>query len=168
MKNAVATREELLNAKSVSPRRYTLLDRLHAEMTKLFEDFAPTTLSWPDEYGFGEPIAQCSMKVDVKDTDKEIIVTAEIPGVSMDDLQITATPHYLSVAGEKRQDTSEHDKNFYKMERSYGWFRRVIHTPCEIQKDKVDAVYKDGVLTVTLPKSKAAIEQEHKVTVKAG
>jgi len=88
--------------------------------------------------------------------------------MDLNDLMLAVTPHYLSLSGEKKNEESEHEKQHYRTERSYGFFRRVVPLPCEIDKNRVDAVYKDGVLRISLPKTKEAITEEKKISVKAG
>lgn len=168
MKNAVATKDETSRgSKSLQAHRpVAIFQKLHDDMDKLFEDFTAGFGLWRNL--LHEPTSECPLKMDVRDSGTEIIITAELPGVEMHDLDITATPHYVSIAGEKRAEHAEKDKGYYRVERDYGFFRRVLPMPCEIEKDRVDAVFRNGVLTVTLPKTKAALEQERKVTVKAG
>jgi HSP20 family protein len=166
MKTAVATREKTSNGHITPHHPASLAHRFQHEMNKLFEDFTQ---------GFGlfhsdmkAPFSECEARIDVKDAEDRIIVTCEVPGVEMKDLEITATPNYVSIAGEKKVEKEETEKGYYRMEREYGYFRRVVPMPCEIEKDKVDAVFKNGVLTLSLPKTGAALAQQHKVTVKAG
>ncbi|MDR3615834.1 MAG: Hsp20/alpha crystallin family protein [Candidatus Obscuribacterales bacterium] len=165
MKNAIATKEKTSNG-HVTHSRSSLAHRFQHEMNKLFDDFGQGFGLFHNEGKDG--FAGCEAKIDVKDADHKIIVTAEVPGVELQDLEITATPNYLSISGEKKAEKEEKEKGYYRMEREYGYFRRVIPMPCEIDKDKVDATFKNGVLTISLPKTLSALEQQQKVTVKAG
>lgn len=168
MKNPVAIKEETNRDSKSLPvlRPAAIVQKLHDDVDKLLEDFTAGLGSW--RHLLTEPMSECQPKMNVKDTGTEIVITAELPGVEMHDLDITATPHYVSIAGEKRIEEMEKHKGYYRWEREYGFFRRVLPMPCEIEKDRVDAVLRNGVLTVTLPKTKTALEQERKVTVKAG
>lgn len=167
MKNAILTKEDTRrNDTAILPHRsLSLYGKLRNEMNKLFDDFNHGFGLWHS--GWQESFLECQAKVDVKDVGNDIVISAEVPGVEMHDLDVTATPNYVSLAGEKKAEKEEKEKGFYRMEREYGYFRRVIPMPCEIDKDRVDAVFKNGVLTLTLPKSKAALQDERKVTVKA-
>lgn len=104
--------------------------------------------------------------VDIAETDDAIIVTAEIPGVSMDDIDVSVDENQLVITGEKKQEEEQKEKNFYRMERSYGSFRRIFTLPRSADIDKVKATHKDGVLTITVPKVEVA--KGKKVDVKTG
>jgi HSP20 family protein len=94
--------------------------------------------------------------VDVAETDSEIIVKADVPGVVTDDIDITVDNNQLIISGEKKQETEEKEKNYYHMERRYGSFRRVFGLPSTADTDKIKAGYDNGVLTVTIPKAEVA------------
>lgn len=168
MTNAVAKKDETRRTGSavVPHHPLSVFHKLHNEMNKLFEEAGHGFGLWHPDYQ--DPFSQCQAKVDVQDNGNDIVITAEIPGVEMNDLEITATPTYISLAGEKHAEKEEKKKGYYRMEREYGYFRRIVPLPCEIQNNNVDAVFKNGVLTLTLPKTAAALEAEKKVTVKAG
>uniref|UniRef100_A0A7C4L384 Hsp20/alpha crystallin family protein n=1 Tax=Bellilinea caldifistulae TaxID=360411 RepID=A0A7C4L384_9CHLR len=95
-------------------------------------------------------------RVDVKETDKKVIVTAELPGLDEKDIEISISGDALILRGEKRQEEEEKGEDYYRMERRYGSFQRVIPLPCEVQVDKAEASYRKGVLTVELPKTPEA------------
>ena len=105
--------------------------------------------------------------VDVSEDDKVFKVTAELPGMTEKDVDVTVTGDLLVVKGEKRQEHEEKDKNRYLAERSYGSFQRSFYLPDSVARDKVTAEFKDGVLTVMLPKTVAAQALHKKVEVKA-
>jgi HSP20 family protein len=94
--------------------------------------------------------------VDVAETESEIIVKADVPGVSKDDIDITVDNNQLIISGEKTQETEEKEKNYYHMERRYGSFRRVFGLPSTADTDNIKAGYDKGVLTVTIPKAEVA------------
>ena len=168
MTNPVITREDVHpnTPTHEGHRPLAVFHKLHNEMNKLFDDFGRGLSPWRS--GWREPFTECQAKVDLKDTGTEIVLTADVPGVELKDLDIAATPHYVSISGEKRAEMEASEPGYYRMERDYGFFRRVIPLPCEIDRDKINAVFKNGVLTVTMPKTKEAIENEHKIVVKAG
>jgi HSP20 family protein len=92
-------------------------------------------------------------RVDVVDRDKSIEVTAELPGLSKDDVKISVTEDALTLSGEKRVESESKEDGCYRVERAYGSFRRVLPLPKEVDRDKVDATFKDGVLKISLPKT---------------
>lgn len=94
--------------------------------------------------------------VDVAETDQKIIVKADIPGVSREDIDITVDKNQLIISGEKKQENEENDANYYHMERRNGSFRRVLALPSTADTDKIKAGYDSGVLTVTIPKAEVA------------
>jgi len=92
--------------------------------------------------------------VDVGETNDEVVVKAEMPGMSKDDIEINVEDNQLILSGEKKQE--QKDTNYYRVERSYGAFRRIFTLPARVDVSKVKATYQDGVLTVRVPKSEAA------------
>lgn len=94
--------------------------------------------------------------VDVAETDTDIVVKADVPGVSKDDIDITVDNNQLIISGEKRQEIEEKEKDYYHMERRYGSFRRVFGLPSTADTDKITAGYENGVLTVTIAKTEVA------------
>lgn len=94
--------------------------------------------------------------VDIAETESEIVVKADVPGVSRDDIDITVDNNQLIISGEKKHETEEKEKNYYRMERRYGSFRRVFALPSTADTDKIKAGYDKGVLTVTIPKAEVA------------
>jgi len=105
-------------------------------------------------------------QVDVVDSDKEIKITAELPGLDEKDLEVSLTREALTIKGEKREEKEEKGKDYYRSERSYGSFARTIPLPAEIDAEKVAASFKKGVLTVKLPKTKQAVNETKKVSIK--
>ncbi|MBF0515571.1 MAG: Hsp20/alpha crystallin family protein [Nitrospirae bacterium] len=106
--------------------------------------------------------------VNVLETDKEITVTAELPGMDEHDLDVTLTKDMLSLKGQKKAEKEDKGTNYYHMERSYGSFVRSIPLPCEVDDAKVEAEFKKGILTIKLPKSPEAVKDTKKVQIKAG
>ena len=96
---------------------------------------------------------------DVTESENAYVVTAELPGIDVKDLEVTLSDGILSVKGEKKQEKEEKGENHHRIERVYGTFHRSFRIPGRVESDKVDANYKDGILTLTLPK-----EEESKPT----
>lgn len=93
---------------------------------------------------------------DVSETENELIVKGEVPGMDQKDIDINLSDGLLTITGEKKQEKEDKNENYHCVERHYGKFSRTMRVPFEVEADKVDATYKDGVLKVTLPKSEIA------------
>lgn len=115
-----------------------------------------------------EQLEKFAPKIDLSETEKEYMVKAELPGMNQNDIDISISKDMLTIRGEKKQEKEENVKGYYRMERSYGSFCRSIALPTEIEMDKADASFKNGVLNVSLPKTKQAQQESKKLTVKAG
>ncbi len=92
---------------------------------------------------------------DISETDKEYMVTAEIPGINVKDLDVTLSEGILTVKGEKKQEKEDNGENYHRVERTYGSFQRSFRIPEKVEAETVDAAYKDGVLKLTLKKAEA-------------
>ncbi len=90
--------------------------------------------------------------VELKDTEDSVILRAEIPGVEAKDLDIRVTPEAVAIAGEHNYDKKTEQRGYFRTEFRYGKFKRVIPLPVPVQNDQVQAEFKDGILTLTLPK----------------
>jgi HSP20 family protein len=108
-----------------------------------------------------------SPSVDVVENEKDIRISAELPGMEEKDIEVSLGKDSLTIRGEKKEEKEDKGKGYYRMERSYGSFSRVIALPSEIDQDKVKATFKKGVLTVTLPKTEKAIKDTKKIEVKS-
>ena len=138
------------------------------EMNRLFDDFFRGIGTSPARFGRGEGFfgaAMAAPRVDVSETDREYEVTAELPGLEEKDVEVLLDQNLLTLKGEKRAEREEKDKNYYLAERSFGSFRRTIPLPVEIEQDKVEANFKNGVLTIRLPKAGPA--QAKRIQVQA-
>ncbi len=136
------------------------------EINQLFDDFFSRGFGLSRFGDFPEGFGDFSPQVDITETDKALTVTAELPGLDEKDVEVTLTRDALTISGEKKAEKEEKDQNYYRMERSYGSFRRTIPLPYEIEADKVEAQFKKGVLTITLPKTEVAQKQVKRITVK--
>ena len=98
--------------------------------------------------------------VDVAETDKDVVVRAEIPGMEAKDIDISLKGNLLTLKGERKQASEKKEESFHRVERSYGIFSRTIQLPAEVDEEKVEAVYKKGILQINLPKtSRAAVRK---------
>jgi HSP20 family protein len=132
------------------------------EMDRMFDEFfeGRALAPWGQEWAGFDP------KVDVVETDKEIKVTAELPGLDAKDVDVTVSHNTLTLKGEKHQEHEEKGEGYYRSERSYGSFQRSIPLPSTVETDKADAAFSKGVLTISFPKTPAA-ESKKQITVKA-
>jgi HSP20 family protein len=134
---------------------------LHREMNRLFDDaFRGSGLP-----AFGRLSSEGGgwPSLEVSETEKEIRVTAEVPGMEEKDIELLLDDGVLTVKGEKRSETEDNERQF--SERMYGRFERRISLGAEIAEDKVKASFKNGVLTVTLPKSERAQAKARRIAI---
>lgn len=105
--------------------------------------------------------------VDIVEKDKEYEITAELPGMDESNIEVKLANGVLSITGEKKEEKEEKKKGYYLSERHYGSFQRQFSVPDGVDTDKIEASFKKGVLTVTLPKTPEAQKVEKKIAVKA-
>jgi len=131
---------------------------LHREMNRMFDEFFR-------DFDMRLPIAVGGQwpHVDVVETDKEVTVTAELPGMEEKEVELLLEDGVLTLKGEKHAETEDKDRQF--SERYYGRFERRISLDAEVQADKVQARFKNGVLTVTLPKDPEAQSKARRITI---
>ncbi len=122
---------------------------LHREMIRLFDDMV-SRFDVPSVFGRG----MAWPSVEVIPSDTEVKVTAELPGMDEKDVEVLVDEDVLTLRGEKKAETEDRERGF--SERVYGRFERVIALPFAVEEDKAEASFKNGVLTVTLPKSAKA------------
>ena len=116
--------------------------------------------------GAGNDMLFAQPRMNIDDTGNEIRVTAELPGVSEDDVQITLDDDMLIIAGEKRDEREVEDRDVRLVERVFGQFRRAIQLPFSPNPDQVDASFRDGILTITVPKNAEQRGKQRKIEVK--
>ncbi len=104
--------------------------------------------------------------IDVVETDDAITVKAELPGLSGHDLKVSLTGDLLTIKGEKKEEKEEKTMNFHRVERSYGSFERSIKLPVAVKNDEIHATFKDGVLSIELPKSRHSKTIPVKIDIK--
>jgi HSP20 family protein len=124
---------------------------LRREMDRVFERFLePLWEEMPAATGEWAP------SLDISETKDALVVKAEVPGVDPKDIEISLRGDYLTVRGEKRHEKEEKDEKYHRVERSYGSFMRAVQLPAATDANKVTATFKNGLLTITLPKTPAA------------
>jgi len=123
---------------------------LKGEMDRLFDRFFEAR--WEDVPALGEWVPT----VDLSETKEAFVVKAEVPGMEPGDIQVSLQENLLTIKGEKKHEKEEKDERYHRVERSYGAFTRTVRLPVTVEGSKVDAKFKNGVLTVTLPKAPGA------------
>jgi HSP20 family protein len=103
--------------------------------------------------------------LDVKETKDNIVVTAEIPGLTAKDVEVTISADLLTIKGEKKQEKEEKEESYHLIERRYGSFSRSIRLSSEVDTKNIKASHKEGVLTIRLPKSEKGKEKQIKINV---
>jgi HSP20 family protein len=102
------------------------------------------------------PLGEWTPALDISEKSDYVLVKAEVPGIDPKDIQITLNHQLLTIAGEKKSEKEEKDEKLYRMERSTGSFARTINLPIAVDPSKVVATFKNGLLTITMPKTAAA------------
>jgi HSP20 family protein len=123
------------------------LTSLRREMERLFEDFLERRPFHLGELGVTEPA------VEVSDTKDAVVVKAQVPGISQENIQLSVTENALTLKGELKEEETKEDKNYHQREFHYGAFSRTVSLPTAVQAEQATATLKDGVLEVTIPKS---------------
>jgi HSP20 family protein len=128
---------------------------MQQEMNRLFDEFFGESR---DDEGSWLPA------IDVSETDDEMIVRAELPGMVQEDIQLNLQENVLTLKGEKKKEEKEEQENFHRVERSYGSFSRNLTLPANVKAEQIQASFKDGVLLITLPKSEEAKAKKIAIT----
>jgi HSP20 family protein len=137
---------------------------LHRAVNQLFNDFFVSFDLAPFGMLEGGTFAPC---INMHEDEKSIKITAELPGLDAESIEINLSRDSLTLAGEKRVENEQSSQESYYMERTFGSFRRTIQLPATIDRDKAEADFKNGLLTITLPKLAAPAEETRKITIKS-
>lgn len=137
------------------------IEKVRSEMDRFLDTF----LFGVPQKGDSWEKAEWLPAVDVAETNNEVVVNVEAPGMDPKEFEISLKEGTLTISGEKKQEKVEGEEDYHLVERRYGTFTRSILLPQEVESDKISASYKNGVLTVTLPKSREAKKKEVKVKV---
>ena len=127
---------------------------------RLFEDAFTRFLSEPNANRPWSPA------VDIYETENELVLKADLPEVSLKDIDVRMENQTLTIAGERKFEKEENNKGFHRIERSYGNFVRSFAVPNTFDTEKISAEFHNGVLSVTLPKKEAAKPRQVKIEVK--
>ncbi|MEF2550109.1 Hsp20/alpha crystallin family protein [Aurantimonas sp. A2-1-M11] len=154
-------------------RHWSPFETMRNEMDRLFDAFdagrsrgdltRPSfDFGWPRETVFGGGMPA----VDVAEKDGEYEITAELPGLDEKDVEVKLANGMLTIKGEKKEEKEERGKDYYQSERRFGSFMRSFPVPQGVDREKIDANFAKGVLTVRLPKTTEARAEEKKIDVK--
>ncbi len=151
---------------SKGPEPQPFFEQLQQEMERLFDRFRgyPTVSGQGPMASFGEGL---NPAIDVAETDDAIEVTAEIPGVGSDDIDVSLNGDLLVIKGEKSDEHTQEDKNYHLHERSYGSFRRQIPLGFTPADDAIEGKFADGVLRLSIAKPAEAKTTSRKITINA-
>ena len=141
------------------------MNTLHREMDRLFEGIWENKgrPAMPEVLGFsGIPLS-----LDETEDEKAYHVSVELPGMDENDIEVTLANGLLTIKGEKKRESEEKDKDFYRKERAFGSFHRTITLPGEVDESGIAASFKKGVLIIDLPKSEEAQKKVTRIEVAA-
>lgn len=141
---------------------YDLLDRFRTDMNRMFDRF------FSERLPFGDMLERRTLEptIDVSETDNEITVRAEVPGIDPKDIDVSLTGQTLVISGEKTESREKKDENFFHSERRFGSFRRTVTLPVGVNTEQVSAEHKNGLLTIKLKKRESAVAK--RITVQTG
>ena len=123
-------------------------------MERFFDDdfFAPFRAL--ERSGFDEDVWMPA--IDIRESDDEIVVSADLPGLTKDDIEVTVEDNRLTVSGERKWDEKTRQDRYHRIERAYGRFSRTLTLPSAVNAEEVGATFKDGILTIAVPKAEEA------------
>ncbi len=140
------------------------LTSFQREMNHLFENFFGDA-SWPSwPQSWSKEISFPA--VDIIENDKDFKVQAEIPGMNPEDIDVSVTEGFLTLKGERKEEKEEKGENYLRQETSYGSFSRTIALPETADSDRAEASFKNGILTISVPKTAAALQKPKKLQIK--
>lgn len=144
---------------------------LHRRMDDLFADFFAgfgEDTPWPRGLTVSQRAFPVMPKVDVAETDDEVVVTADLPGMDEKDLNVTLDADVLTIRGSRKEEKQDKKSSYHLIERSYGEFHRALQMPAGVDSDKIKAAFKKGVLRVTLPKLPASKASSRHIEITGG
>jgi HSP20 family protein len=145
---------------------YSPVFSLQRDMNRIFDNFFQSF-----ENNIFAPFAETPSEsmfnpcLDVTESDSELKVTVELPGLTDKDIDLSIANNYLNIKGEKRSEKEENSSGYYRMERHYGSFCRSIPLPCGVEPDRVDASFKQGVLTIKMPRTRQSQPEAKKIAI---
>jgi len=147
---------------SLLPRESDFFSGFGRGIDSLFDQvFGPSLVTYvvPENRGVFSP------RIDIKETKKDFRIVSELPGLDQKDIDVSVHEGMLTISGEKREEKEETEGDYHHVERSFGCFSRSISLPGSVDVDKVKPVFKNGVLTITLPKNEKFIKEMKKIPI---
>jgi HSP20 family protein len=168
--------EEKSENKGALAQTWRPFESLRREVDRLFEEFERGSWRLPfrrsvfdaDPFWRRELTLATNPAIDIIEKDNAYQIIAELPGLDEKNIEVKMSNGTLTIRGEKQEDKEEKKKGYYLRERHFGSFERHFRIPDGVDADKIDASFKKGVLTVTLPKTPEAQKPEKRIEVKAG
>ncbi len=145
-----------------SPRRE--LDNMSRTMRRLFDDFDSNFFNFTPMVNNGNFMPA----VDINEDTNNLYFIIELPGLAKDDVKLTVSEGVLSIRGEKKREEEHEDRNFYRMERSYGEFVRQFTLPEGVKEEDIEADFKDGVREIMVPKKEPSKPKEREISIQSG
>lgn len=139
---------------------------LQTEMNRLFEDFFSGERSLSRDF-WGSGSEHLLPAVDIHETEDKLVVEAELPGLDPKEVQIRLEGNVLWITGERKRAHEEKTKSYHRVERSYGRFERQLSLPAGCDPDRIDATYRNGVLTIEVAKKEEAKPRSIQVKVRS-
>lgn len=143
---------------------------MHRAMDRMFDDFfrdfGLAMPRWPRNLTADSETTWLKPNLDISATDNEYSIAVELPGVSEKDVQVDVSGDTLSIRGEKRQESEHKGRDYHTVERSYGSFQRTLALPDDADRDGIDAKFKRGLLTVTIPRNASVQTATKQIDVK--
>jgi HSP20 family protein len=136
---------------------WDMLETLREDMERLWGQFWPLPMIRPERRPAATTGTAWTPRLDVFEKNGNLVVKAELPGVTKDDIKVNLVQDGLEIHGERKTESEVKEEDYYRMERSYGSFYRRLPLGFDIKADKIKATFTDGVLEVTIPKP-AAVE----------
>lgn len=138
------------------------MDKMFDDFRRQFDDTNWMTPYWKSGWNEGAYLP----KVDMSEDASSVHLTAEMPGLTANDVNVTYNNNMLTIRGEKKTEKEHKEKQYTCRERSYGTFSRSLMLPCEIEVDRVEATFRDGLLTLHMPKTQAAKSATKEIKIK--
>lgn len=132
-------------------------ENMHDRIQRYFDDFSNFGFSFSDNF---------NPRIDISEDEQSLNIIAEIPGIKKDNLKITLQDNILTIEGEKKKEDEVKEKNYYRSERVFGSFKRCFTLPSEVDSEKVDAKFEDGILNINLKKLEPKPKNEKVIELK--
>ncbi len=142
------------------------MSSLRQAINALLDDMSPGDMGMPNLRLIESTGPLHSPRLDMVEEGNNIVVTTDLPGMDEKDIEITVHDNILRLTGEKKEEKEEKHKDYYRKERYIGKFERSEALPCEVKSDKATAMFKNGVLKITLPKVEPTQKQVQKINIK--